>query len=204
MENEKTPDIAIVDPNTLSVLGLKHLIESVMPVVNVDCYGSFAELESNAPDHYYHYFVELRVVLANMPFFLSRRQKTIVIAGSGNDAVNNEKFHTIYTNQPEKQLLRSLLALEQSAHAHGRNLPSMARASGEGVSARSQLSMREVEVMSLVAKGKMNKEIADMLNISIPTVVSHRKNIMTKLNMKTVSALTIYAVMHGYVSVDDV
>lgn len=204
MENGKKPDIAIVDPNTLSVLGLRHLIESVMPVVNVDSYASFAELEANDPDHYYHYFVELRVVLANMPFFLSHRQKTIVIAGSANDAVNNEKFHTIYTNQPEKHLLRSLLALEQSAHAHGRNLPYVARAAGDGAGARSQLSMREVEVMSLVAKGRMNKEIADMLNISMPTVVSHRKNIMTKLNIKSVSALTIYAVMHGYVSVDDV
>ena len=50
----------------------------------------------------------------------------------------------------------------------------------------------------------MNKQVADMLNISLPTVVTHRKNVMDKLGMKSVSALTIYAVMHGYVDVADI
>ena len=61
-----------------------------------------------------------------------------------------------------------------------------------------------MEVLSHIAYGKTNKEIAEELCISIATVVSHRKNIMDKLNIRTLSSLTIYAVMHGYVDVSKI
>ena len=66
------------------------------------------------------------------------------------------------------------------------------------------LSDREAEVMVLIVKGYINKEIADRLNIGLTTVISHRKNIMTKLGLRIVSALTIYAVMHGYINIDQI
>ena len=58
--------------------------------------------------------------------------------------------------------------------------------------------------MSLIVQGFINKEIAEKLNISLATVVTHRKNIMDKLGMKSVSALTIYAVTHGYVDINKI
>ena len=64
------------------------------------------------------------------------------------------------------------------------------------------LSAREIEVLVLITKGLINKEIADKLNISLTTVISHRKNITEKLGIKSVSGLTIYAVMQGYVEED--
>ena len=48
----------------------------------------------------------------------------------------------------------------------------------------------------------MNKVIADRLNIGLTTVITHRKKIIEKLGMKSVGALTVYAVMNGYVDVD--
>ncbi len=66
------------------------------------------------------------------------------------------------------------------------------------------LTDREIEVMSLIVQGFINKEIADKLNIGLATVVTHRKNIMDKLGFKSVSALTIYAVMHGYVDINKI
>ena len=59
------------------------------------------------------------------------------------------------------------------------------------------LSKREIEVLRLVVRGLINKEIADQLGISILTVVSHRKHISAKLGIKTVSGLTVYALMNG-------
>ena len=47
-------------------------------------------------------------------------------------------------------------------------------------------------------------KIADRLHIGLSTVITHRKNIMDKLGMKSVSALTIYAVMHGYVDINKI
>jgi DNA-binding CsgD family transcriptional regulator len=58
------------------------------------------------------------------------------------------------------------------------------------------LTNRETEVLRLVTQGLMNKEIADKLGISLHTVISHRKNLTEKLGIKTVSGLTVYAMMH--------
>ncbi len=65
------------------------------------------------------------------------------------------------------------------------------------------LSQRELDVVRLVALGKSNREIAEELFISIHTVISHRKNITNKLGVKSVSGLTIYAVINKLIGTDD-
>ena len=193
------PKIAIIDSNTLSLLGLKQLLLNVLPIMTIDTYGSFAELESNDPEQYFHYFVSMNIVISNRTFFSEHRRKTIVLTLSLNDTSQLSEFHSLCINQPEQQLVRSLLILEQHAHAGGRNLPPMPRVLQQKI-----LSDREIEVMALIVQGYINKEIADQLNISLSTVITHRKNIMDKLGMKSVSALTIYAVMHGYVDINKI
>ena len=193
------PKIAIIDPNTLSALGLKSILQNVMPIMTVDTYGSFAELTANDPDNYFHYFVAMNVVLENKTFFSEHRRKTIVLTLSLDSTSQLSEFHSLCINVPEQELIRSLLALEQHAHGHGQNLPTMPKALQQKV-----LTDREIEVMSLIVQGYINKEIADKLNIGLATVITHRKNIMDKLGMKSVSALTIYAVMHGYVDINKI
>ncbi len=65
------------------------------------------------------------------------------------------------------------------------------------------LSQRELDVVKLVALGKSNREIAEELFISIHTVISHRKNITSKLGIKSVSGLTIYAVINKLIGTED-
>ena len=67
-----------------------------------------------------------------------------------------------------------------------------------------ELSDREKEVLIQLAKGLTNKEIADILNISVHTVVSHRKNIVQKTSIRTVSGLTLYAYFNKLTSPGDV
>ena len=62
-----------------------------------------------------------------------------------------------------------------------------------------ELTKRETDVLILIAKGLMNKEIADRLNISIHTVISHRKNITRKTNIKSVAGLAMFALMNNLV-----
>jgi len=61
------------------------------------------------------------------------------------------------------------------------------------------LSAREKEILVCVAKGMLNKEIADFYNISIHTVITHRKNITRKTGIKTVAGLTVYALLNNLI-----
>jgi DNA-binding CsgD family transcriptional regulator len=193
------PKIAIIDPNTLSALGLKAILQHVMPIMEVDTYGSFAELTANEPESYFHYFVAMNIVLENKVFFSAHRRKTIVLTLSLDTTSQLSDFHSLCINVPESELIRSLLVLEQHAHKDGKNMPPMPKILQQKI-----LSDREIEVMSLIVQGFINKEIAERLNIGLATVITHRKNIMDKLGLKSVSALTIYAVTHGYVDINKI
>ena len=196
---EGRPKIAVVDPNTLAALGLKQLLQTVMPIMTVDTFGSFTELSASQPEKYFHYFVAMNIVLENKAFFSENQRKTIVLTLSLDSNSQLSEFNSLCINVPEKELIRTLLALEQHAHGKGEHLPPMPKVLQQRI-----LSDREIQVMSLIVQGNINKEIAEKLHIGLSTVITHRKNIMEKLGMKSVSALTIYAVMHGYVDINTI
>jgi len=62
------------------------------------------------------------------------------------------------------------------------------------------LTIREKEILKLVAEGYKNKEIADYLFISVKTVEKHRNNLMKKLDLHSASALTSFAIEKGLVT----
>ncbi len=66
-----------------------------------------------------------------------------------------------------------------------------------------ELSSRERDILAAVAKGKTNKEIANEFNISIYTVISHRRNISQKLGINSIPGLTVYAIMNKLVDMSD-
>ena len=105
MHNGEThrPKIAIIDANTLSALGLKNILLTVMPIMTVDTYGSFSELEANSPDTYFHYFTAMNIVLENKPFFLERRRKTLVLTLSLDTMSQLSDFKCLCTNVPEAE-----------------------------------------------------------------------------------------------------
>ena len=67
-----------------------------------------------------------------------------------------------------------------------------------------ELSAREKEILVCVAQGMLNKEIADKFNLSIYTVISHRKNITRKTGIKTVAGLTVYALLNNLIDTGSV
>jgi regulator of cell morphogenesis and NO signaling len=66
------------------------------------------------------------------------------------------------------------------------------------------LSSREIEVLRQIVKGETNKEVADHLCISLNTVLTHRKNIVSKLGIRTIPGLTFYAITNGIISGDEI
>jgi DNA-binding NarL/FixJ family response regulator len=62
------------------------------------------------------------------------------------------------------------------------------------------LTPREREILQLIAEGKSNKDVANLLNLSVYTVETHRSNIMEKLNLRGSPELILYAVRKGIIS----
>lgn len=73
-----------------------------------------------------------------------------------------------------------------------------------GDSDQEELSDREKEILISVVKGMSNKEIADHHNISIHTVITHRRNMARKLKIHSISGLTIYAIINKLVDISDI
>ena len=86
--------------------------------------------------------------------------------------------------------------IEQKISTAMKAAPAEQRGEGE------ELSSREKEILVCVAKGMLNKEIADHFNISIYTVITHRKNITRKTGIKTVAGLTVYALLNNLIDMN--
>ena len=67
-----------------------------------------------------------------------------------------------------------------------------------------ELSSRERDILAAVAKGMTNKEIADEFNISVYTVISHRRNISQKLGINSIPGLTVYAIMNKLIDLSSI
>jgi DNA-binding NarL/FixJ family response regulator len=135
-------------------------------------------------------------VLQDVHQFLhdTSRQKLPVIAGicRNADSDDDKLFHKcIYLYDSKKSLIEKLQQLtEIQNEINGTQ--------------SSELSEREIAILKKVALGYTNKEISDQLHISPHTVVTHRKNITAKLGIKTISGLTVYALINNFISTEDV
>ena len=173
--------VIISTHNTLAALGLKKLLSEVFStdVLVVD-ESFFDVLSTKAEPHLF--FVDQDTLVARLPFFLPRKAKTVLLLPSDQSI---EDFRTVNTTLTESQLINEFNSLLEAHHKNDKE--------------STALSSREVEVLRLISSGKTNKEIAQELNISINTVLTHRKNITAKLGIKSVSGLSFYAMMNGII-----
>ncbi|MGA8503658.1 MAG: response regulator transcription factor [Candidatus Sulfotelmatobacter sp.] len=96
-----------------------------------------------------------------------------------------QRWRTFFTSSVAQMMVEGYLRLRE-----------------EGASSRQcVLTPREREVIQLVAEGKTTKEVALALSLSVKTAETHRTNLMRKLDLHSVAALTLYAVRNGIVHI---
>lgn len=205
--------IAIIDSNMLVGIGLQQIIKDIMPA-DIQAFTVFEELKNAIENgkNFIHYFVASRVYFEHTQFFRDNARKSVVLV-NGDMQINGMK--TLNVCQNEKMLVKSILALHGSGHGPGHPGPNMKRTgimehpmgmedtSMHPATQEQLLSPREIEVAVLLSKGCINKEIADKLNISITTVITHRTHIMEKLKARSLADIIVYSVMNGLVEVED-
>ena len=184
--------IAILLPDTLQAVGLECILNEYFSSLTISRFTNYPDFTQKSAEMADFYFTNANYFLLHIDFFLPRRAKTIVLMQHTMDALPlSWAMNLIAEEAPLETLIEqieSFLSLAD-ANSHSEN--------------NKGLSVREVNVLRLVVSGYTNKEIADQLSISLNTVLTHRKNITAKLGVKTVSGLTFYAIMNGYISGTD-
>jgi DNA-binding NarL/FixJ family response regulator len=119
--------------------------------------------------------------------------KIVALASAFLDTQQLKQYHGVIEITDDAHRIKSTL-----------NMMMEARDSKEDDADSAQLSDREKEVLVCMAKGKRNSEIADELSISVHTVITHRKNIVKKTGIKSVAALTVYAILNNLIDEKDI
>ena len=195
------PKIVIIHPNSLCGLAMRSILADMAPFVwmfrdvDVTSYNSMDEFLEDDPLSVVHFFADAKTVRENMTFFTAPHCRCIVLSEGNNDAI--EGFHSLDLYRSERELLKTFLTMFNMAHMTHGHIMQKQNAEDEDLT----LSQREKDVLALIVKGFINKEIAEQLNISTPTVIFHRRNICEKIGSKAIGRLTIYAVMNGIVDV---
>lgn len=175
--------IAILGLGTLAALGVKGVVKN-SGEFGVETFGDFSDLQPLA-EKMDAFIVGADQFVANLDFFMPRRQKTVVITGDRTPATD-QKFPIMLSPRSDETEINDVIGKLCASLTETEEHPG-------------DLSAREKDVLRLIAAGKINKEIADELCISVNTVITHRKNISLKLGIKSASGLSLYAMMNGLI-----
>lgn len=201
-EMPEMPQMAIIMENTLSAIALRSLLSDMVQGIEVVCYGSLEEYRKASPV-VAHHFVSAEIAFRNPDVFQPLMRRTIVITEGSASPFRLTGYRTIDATMSEKDIVRAILQIHSSGHPAGHAAHPHTEAC-EAKQSDMLLSAREKDVLALVVKGYINKEIADRLNISLATVIFHRNNISLKLNTRSIGRLTIYAVLNNIVPLSEI
>lgn len=191
--------LVIIMENTLSSMALRTLLMDIANGIEVITCRSLDDYNSTIGEVVPHFFVSSTIVLRHPDFFRSVIRRTIVISDGDSSALNQMGYRTLNSQSSEQDIVRSILHMHHMGHPTGH-----LHANADNVANRVELSQREREVLRLMVRGYINKEIADELHISLSTVIFHRNNICEKLDTRSIGRLTIYAVLNNIVSIADI
>lgn len=190
--------ILIIEPSVLISEGLRHVIDNF---AGYDVCGIIRNQEGDIEAKIDDFNADL--VIADPSVFDNRDRAGAhdMIKGIANVpvmALISTAVDAAYASTYEGAIYLSDTSddIEQKISTVMKAAPADQKGDGE------ELSSREKEILVCVAKGMLNKEIADHFNISIYTVITHRKNITRKTGIKTVAGLTVYALLNNLIDMN--
>lgn len=193
--------ILLIEPSAIVARGLREILAEHSEFEVVDTlpdWGRYGErLTVLAPDAVVvdpclFDFQKRNTVRSLLPDLHQTALVAILTGGVLDDELLKQYDGAFYLYDEPTQIVRKLRKALENRHAHPMVTESYV------------LSEREKEILVAVARGLTNKEIADQYCISIHTVISHRKNIARKTGIKSVSGLTVYALLNHMIDQQDI
>jgi len=193
-------ELAVIDNNILAALGMQQLLNDLIPTVEVSIFNGFGELEAADEGQYAHYFVSSRIYFEHVAYFRKLGRRAVVLVNGDMQIAGMPTFNVC---QSETALVKAIMSLYHRGHPQGHPQTHPQGHPQGDADNKATLSPRETEVAILLAKGLINKEIADRLNISLATAITHRKNIMEKLHARSLADIIVYVIMNGLADVGE-
>jgi DNA-binding CsgD family transcriptional regulator len=193
------PCFAIIDRNTLSYMALKHVLQDMFNHVEVLAYNTLDEFIRDSNRHFVHFFVSSDILFLNSDEFEMLKHQTTVLSAGAAPNIEKTGYRLLDISLPEDQITQQLRHLQNTGRYESRSKSSI-----DAGAPLQRLSQREKEVLRLIVKGKLNKEVADELNVSLATAIFHRNNICDKLQTRSVGKLTVLAVLSGLVDINEI
>ncbi len=193
------PQLVIIMENTLGSMALRTLLMDIANGVEIVICRSLEDYTATATESIPHFFVSSTMVLRHPDYFRSVVRRTIVITEGDGATFQQMGFRTLDSQSSEQDIVRSILQMHHMGHPSGHK-ESMHSNTASSI----ELSQREREVLRLMVMGRINKEIADELHISLSTVIFHRNNICEKLGTRSIGRLTIHAVLNNIVLMSEI
>ena len=193
----KRRKILLGEESTIIALGFEKLLESSAYFQVVSHVEKFAQIEE-------------KIVTTKPDIIIVNPALTGAVKGDGETINRFEEIKIValvhnYIGQDILKQYNATIDINDTRQEVENKLnEALAKESEEEEKLNYELSERETDVLIAVAKGMQNKEIADNLNISIHTVISHRKNIVAKTGIKSVAGLTVYALINNLINESDV
>ena len=192
------PCFAIIDRNTLTSTSLRGMLWEIYDHVEIHIYKTMEEMIRDSNRHFVHFFVSTEILFNNADEFETLKDQTTVLAEGRNEAIEKAGFRLLDCTVSEKELRDRLMESELERRWYMTDETARKRRIAD------RLSDREKEVLVLIVKGLINKEIAEQLSISVPTAIFHRNNICDKLKTRSIGKLTVYAVLSGLIDISDI
>lgn len=194
------PCIAIIDRNTLSNITLRSILWDLYNKVEVFVYSSMDAFIRDSNRHFIHFFVSSEILFTHVDEFELLKNQTTVLSLGPDRRFEAAGFKVVDISLPEQELMSKLLHIQLISRYEPQQPESMRSRRNIG----NDLSQREKEVLRFIIKGHTNKEMANMLDISLTTVIFHRNNICEKLGTRSIGRMTIYAVLSGLVEINEI
>ena len=112
---ERRPAIAVAAPNVLMGVGMKSILEKIIPAADVELFGDFESFTEANPERFFHFFVAAQLFVTHGSFFRARRSKTILLC-SGHPQPAYADMHCIDVCTNEEAIVRDILRMHHGAH----------------------------------------------------------------------------------------
>jgi len=193
--------IIIIHPSQIVRQGVIALIRGRIDWSYIDCSG----LDELAP---YRSIRNSRIVFVVDPQLVKNGSAAELEGFRETNSIKTLHLALDENNDPSDATGDFFISINASKEQFLSRLDHLIGSVGNLVPKKGQESMsltdRECDILKLVALGKSNKEMAHMLSISIHTVITHRKNITDKLNIKSISGLTVYAILNRLLDAENI